>query len=157
MRNALLLFFVLPIFVIIGSVFISLPIVHLAIAQSNPVIQSQETHIPGITAELIQCKRKKGILTVKVRLKNISSKRVHIRWPNVNNTIYLLDETNLKKYFPLKDVIGNCICNTVNSYIEPNMSRTFWFKFPAPPKKVEEISIIIPLSAPFEDVHINNK
>ena len=157
MRNALLLFFVLPIFVIIGSVFISLPIVPLAIAQSDPVIQSQETNIPGTTAELIQCKRKKGVLTVKVRLKNISSNRVHIRWPNVYNTTYLLDETNQKKYFPLKDVIGNCICSAENSYIEPNMSRTSWFKFPAPPQKVEEISIIIPLSAPFEDVHIKDK
>lgn len=157
MRNALLSFFVLPILVMIGSVFISLSIVPLAIAQPDPVIQSQETNFPGITAELIQCKRKKGVLTVKVRLKNISSKSVRTWWPDVQKTAYLLDETNQKKYFPLKDVIGNCICNAVNDHIKPNMSKTSWFKFPAPPQEVKEISIILPLSAPFEDVPIKDK
>ncbi|MBW2491599.1 MAG: hypothetical protein JRE65_10680 [Deltaproteobacteria bacterium] len=157
MKDALLLFIVLPIFIMIGSVFISSPMISLAIAQSDSVIQSQETNYPGIIAELIQCKRKKGVLTVKVRLKNISVKSVKTWWPDVHKTSYLLDETNQKKYFPLKDAKGECICNAVSDNIKPNMSRTSWFKFPAPPQEVEEISIVFPLSAPFEDVPIKDK
>lgn len=157
MKDALLLFIALPVFIIIGSVFISPPMVSLAIAQSDSVIQSQETNYPGIIAELIQCKRKKGVLTVKVRLKNISTKSVKTWWPDVHKTAYLLDETNQKKYFPLKDAKGECICNAVSAHIKSNMSSTSWFKFPAPPQEVEEISIVFPISAPFEDVPIKDK
>jgi hypothetical protein len=157
MRNALLLFFALIIFFMIGSMFNPSHMVSLAIAQSDSVIQSQETNYPGIIAELIQCKRKKGVLTVKVRLKNISSNSVKTWWPDVHKTTYLLDETNQKKYFLLKDAKGEYICNAVNDNIRPNMSKTSWFKFPAPPQEVGEISIIFPLSAPFEDVPIKDK
>ena len=157
MKNVLFLFFVLPIFIMIGLVFMTLPAVPLAYAQSDSAIQSQETNFPGILAELIQCKRKKGVLTVKVRLKNTSSKSVKTWWSDVKKTVYLMDEANQKKYFLLKDANGECICNAAGDHISPNMSRISWFKFPAPPPEVEEISIVLPLSVPFEDVPIKDK
>lgn len=151
------LFFVLPIFLITGSIFVPLPILQITHAQPSPVIQSQETSFPGILAELIQCKRKKGVLTVKVRLKNTSSKGVKTWWRDVQKNVYLMDEANQKKYFILKDANGEYICNVDTGDIPPNMSKIAWFKFPAPPSEVKEISIILSLSSPFEDVPIEDK
>ena len=117
------LFFVLSIFLITGSIFVSLPILLITHAQSSPVIQSQETSFQGILAELIQCKRKKGVLTVKVRLTNTSSKGVKTWWRDVQKNVYLMDEANQKKYFILKDANGEYICNVDTGDIPLELER----------------------------------
>ena len=126
-------------------------------AQAAEVIQSEETDLPGVVADLIQCKRKRGVLTVKVRVKNTSAKTVRVYWPDVKKTIYLMDEANSKKYFLLKDAKGDFIYSGDPWDIVADGSKVSWFKFPAPPPEVKEITLVIPGVVPFEDVPIEDK
>jgi hypothetical protein len=68
-----------------------------------------------------------------------------------------MDEENQKKYFLLKDATGEYICSGDPGNITANSSKISWFKFPAPPSEVEEISIVLPGCAPFEDIPIEDK
>ena len=153
----LVLCFVLQIFLMTAFTFLAPPFVPLSCAQPGSVIESQETNFPGVVAELIQCKRKKGVLTVKVRVKNTSSKTVRVFWPDPKKNAYLMDEANQKKYFLLKDATGEYIYSGEPGYIAADTSKISWFKFPAPPSEVVEITIVVPGCAPFEDVPIEDK
>ena len=62
-----------------------------------------------------------------------------------------------KKYFLLKDAKGEYIYSGSPGDIAANTSKISWFKFPAPPQEVEEITVILPACAPFEDVPIEDK
>jgi hypothetical protein len=156
MRN-ILMFFLLLVFSTTGSAFLLPSIVPLVHAQSGTVIESQETDFPGVLAELIQCKRKNDVLTIKVRMKNTSSKTLRVYWPDAKKSVYLMDEANQKKYFLLKDAAGEYIYSGDPGNITANSSKISWFKFPAPPAEVEEIIIVLPGCAPFEDVPIEDK
>jgi len=145
------------IFIITSSMFLSSPTVSLVHAQSSSAIQSQETDFPGVVAEIIQCRRKRGILTVQVRARNTSSKRVRVFWHDVKKDVYLMDETNQKKYFVLKDATGDYIWSGSPGDINPDTTKISWFKFPAPPADVKEITVVLPKCAPFEDVPIQDK
>jgi len=126
-------------------------------AAPSEVIESQEMNHPGIVAELIECRRKKGVLTVKVRVKNTSSKAMRVTWGDVKKDVYLMDEENQKKYFLLKDAEGEFIYSGAPWDVSANTSKLSWFKFPAPPAEITEITVILPEVAPFEDVPIEDK
>ena len=129
----------------------------VAAAEGGDVIQSQETNYPGIVAELVQFQRKKGVLTVKLRVKNTSSGVVRVHFPDVKKTIYLMDPENQKKYFLLKDATGEFIWSGDPWDVPANGAKTSWFKFPAPPTEVKEITFIAPNCPPFEDIPIEDK
>ena len=151
------IFFVLPALFVASLILIGPAAVDVARAQSSTIIEAQEMDIPGVAAELIQCKRKGDILTVKVRVANTSSKTVRLSWYDAKKNVYLLDEANGKKYFLLKDATGEYIYSGDPWDISANASKISWFKFPAPPSELEEISIVLPGCAPFEDVPIEDK
>jgi len=152
-----LFFFVFPVFVmtiLMPVLPVGVPLTH---AQSGTVIDSQETEFPEVVAELIQAKRKKGVLTVKVRVRNNSAKSARVFWRDVKKNAYLMDEANQKKYFLLKDAEGEYICSGDPDNIPANGTKISWFKFPAPPDEVKEITIVLPGCFPFEDVPIEDK
>ena len=152
--------FFLPVSVII--IFASLsfflpPSIPVIYAQSPDVIQTQETNISNVTADLVQCLRKKGVLTVKIRVRNTGDKTSRVYWKDVKKTVYLMDAENQKKYYLLKDTKGEYIYSGDPWDIPGGESRISWFKFPAPPPEVKEITVILPQCAPFEDVPITDK
>jgi hypothetical protein len=148
--------FMLSIFVWGGAIFAILwPA--LSPAQSKASIQSQETNFSGLKADLTECQRKGGVLTIKVRLANHSPKTVRAYWQDVKKNAYLMDEANSKKYFLLKDAKGEYIYSGDPWDIHPNSSKTSWFKFSAPPKEVKKITVVLPNCMPFEDVPIQDK
>jgi hypothetical protein len=72
-------------------------------AQTTPVIQRQDTNVTGVVAELTQCMRKDGVLSINVRLHNTSSAQVEFKALDHKNyaSFYLTAEN--KKYFILSD------------------------------------------------------
>ena len=148
--------FVVPLFVMSSLVFVPSSGVP-ASEKSGSVIQSQEMNYPGVVAEIIECKQKKGVLTLKVRIKNTSSEKVRVLWRDAKKNVYLLDETNQKKYFILKDANGEYIYSGDPWDIQPNSSKISWFKFPAPTPDLDEITVVLNNCAPFEDVPITKK
>jgi hypothetical protein len=43
---------------------------------SGPVLQTQDANQAGITADFTECRRKDGVLNVKVRFRNVASKEI---------------------------------------------------------------------------------
>ena len=132
-----------------------------ALAQTE-AIQSQDTNIGGFVADITECKRKNGVLTLKVRLRNTSDKKANIQ-PTDGYPAY--DQYYLtagdKKYFVLRDSEGVPLAtDKSNGYVivdvEKGGSYTWWAKYPAPPADVTSVSFYTPFAAPFEDVPITD-
>jgi hypothetical protein len=131
-------------------------------AQDADVIQNQDTNISGIAIEIIQCKRKNGVLTIKMRLRNTGDekKSVYITDGGAAYDKYYLTAGD-KKYFILRDSEKVPLATQdnggyVNPDIEKNATFTWWAKYPAPPVDVKTITFYTGLSAPFEDLPITD-
>jgi hypothetical protein len=130
-----------------------------ALAQTAP-IQTQETNFPGITAELIECRRKDGVLTVRIRLRNTGDKDQYIQLVNSNNYNPYYVTAGTKKYFVLRDSEKTPLApHTGGDYavtVKKGASYTWWAKYPAPPAEVKKVNYFTPFSSPFDDVPITD-
>lgn len=130
-------------------------------AMAQELIQTQPSTDGKIEASLIGAKVRKGILTVKIFLKNTSTGAIEpeIRYEKV----YFADIDQKKKYFALKDSKGIYIAGprhhdwgggTFKTYIKSGERQIMWIKFPAPPEKTVSVDLFIPGILPFEEVEI---
>src|SRR5208283_3906195 len=53
-------------------------------AQPSNVIQTQDANAEGVVAELTECRRSEGVLTIKVRFRNTSAKPWHVTFVGWN-------------------------------------------------------------------------
>lgn len=152
-------FFILPL-ALLESIFAAMPA-----AEQASVIQTQETNQEGLVAELTECRRSEGVLTIKVRFRNTSTKPSHLRFtnwnaPGDNEKFYVTADK--KKYFMLKDSEGtylssNSASNPAELNLEPGQTFLWWAKYPAPSADVKKINFMMPVTPPFEDVPITDK
>jgi len=138
-------------------------------AEQAGVIQSQETTAAGIVAELTECRRKEGVLTIKARFRNTSNKNSNltlIHYPAEGDHQRYYFTAGSKKYFILKDSEGtflssnsngNAVGNSTELRLEPGQTFLWWAKFPAPPADIKKINFFMPVTPPFEDVPITDK
>jgi hypothetical protein len=132
-----------------------------ALAQAD-VIQSQDTNESGVVAEITQCKRKDGVLTIKMRLRNTSQQdiRVHVIESRGYDEYYVT--AGDKKYFILKDTENVPLApqtdggGSLTPKIDKGGTYTWWAKYPAPPADVKSVSYYTSISAPFEDIPITD-
>lgn len=123
-------------------------------------LQTQETNIQGVSAELIECSRKAGVLTVKVRFRAGAEKKT---WFNIDTGhgayagFYLV--AGDKKHFILRDAEGAPIAPKAVGGVHLNKGDThlWWAKFPAPGAEVKQVKLVIPEVLPFEDVPVTDK
>jgi hypothetical protein len=128
-------------------------------ARAQPkAIATVETNMKA-TAELYECKRKEGVLTLKVRFK--ATARADIDLPY--NDTYVVDVASGKKYFVLRDSDKVPVATAsqgwndrVRHSIDAGETFTVWWKFPAPPPATKKISFFLPKSEPIEDVAISD-
>jgi hypothetical protein len=134
-------------------------------AEQAGVIQTQETNQAGLMGELTECRRSEGVLTIKVRFRNTSTKPSHLRLTNWNaagdNEKFYVTAGN-KKYFMLKDSEGtylssNSASNGVEVNLEPGQTFLWWAKYPAPSADVKKINFMMPVTPPFEGIPITDK
>jgi hypothetical protein len=132
----------------------------LAFAQSA-AIQSQDANISGIVAEVTECKRADGVLSVRMRLRNTSAAEV---------TVYLIDKNNYdsyyvtaasKKYFVLRDTENKPLApqadgGGVSVTIAKGGQYVWWSKYPAPPNDVKKVGYFTPITPPFDNVPITD-
>jgi hypothetical protein len=69
--------------------------------------------------------------------------------------VTLVDGTNKKKYFVVRDTENTCLCSRGLRDIPAKSRGNVWAKFPAPPDDVQKISIVIPHFGPIDDVAIS--
>ncbi len=112
------------------------------------------------TAELTECKRKEGILTIKVRFKATAETSIELPYAET----YVIATTSGKKYEVLRDSDKRPIATTSPYYsdqirqsLKAGETFTAWWKFPAPPPETKKITLLLPKSEPFEDVPITDQ
>jgi hypothetical protein len=128
-------------------------------------IQSQDTNVTGVVAELTECSRKDGVLTVKVRLHNTGTANAGLTVLAERSDyakFYVTAEN--KKYFILTDSEKAPLAPQLDAgypwikvKIAPGASYQWWAKYPAPPSSVKTLSLYTPLTPPFDDVPITDK
>jgi hypothetical protein len=123
-------------------------------------IQKQDTNEAGVVAELIECKRADGVLTIRVVLRNTTDELAELHAIQNRNFDSWYATAQNKKYFILRDSEKTPLApqadgsGSVRPRIAKGGSWTWWAKYPAPPGEVKKISYFTPLTAPFDDVPI---
>ena len=147
----------------VAAAALSLPAAHAADpgGAQAAAVQSQDTNFAGIVADLTECKRKDGVLSVKVRLRNTSAQNVDVTLIRNRNYDDYYVTAGGKKYLVLRDTERDPVASQADGFgslsvtIQKGGGYTWWAKYPAPPESETTISLVTPFAAPFEDVPIS--
>ena len=130
----------------------------------NASAPSTQGEYPGITLTIQELKRSSNVLTLKFVMANQSKQSFRLggnfRETNGDSDfdsvggVHLIDGTNKKKYFVVRDSDGACLCSRGVPMIDTGAQAALWAKFPLPPDDVQKITVEIPHFPPFEDVAI---
>lgn len=132
-------------------------------AQVAP-LQTQETNKKGVVAELTECRRSEGVLTIKVRLRNSSDESVYLPildGSDQYDNLYAV--ASGRKYLVLRDTEGKPFAvsptsgRSIGASIEKGGSFQWWAKYPAPPAEVKKLTYVTTFSGPFENVPISDQ
>ncbi len=109
----------------------------------------------GVVAEIVQCKRDGGVLSIRMRLRNTGDKELRVYWSG-NHDLFYVTAGN-KKYFVLRDSDKAALATATDSApIAKGASYVWYAKYPAPPEEVKKVTFYTPLTAPFEDIPITD-
>jgi hypothetical protein len=131
------------------------------LAQGSKPIQTQDTNAPGVVAELVECKREDGVLTVRVLYRNTTDKRVSMKVvPGQNYDEYYMTAGS-KKYLMMRDPQKMTLSPQAKGggltiRLDKGGTYQWWAKYPAPPAEVKKINYYTPLTAPFDNVPISD-
>ena len=129
---------------------------------AQPPIQSQDSNVAGIVAEITECKRQDGVLTVRVRLRNTGDKDVRVGLISGRDYDSYYVTAGGKKYFILRDSEKTPLAPQSDNFgnlsagVAKGASYVWWAKFPAPPADVKKISYFTPITPPFDNVPITD-
>jgi hypothetical protein len=134
---------------------------HVPASAADP-IQTQDTNNANVVAELMECKRQEGTLTIRIRFRNTGDKAERVDVISGRNyDSYYLTASN-KKYFVLRDsekaplAVASDGGGFVTARIDKGGAYTFWAKYPAPPADIKKVSLYTPLTPPFDNVPISD-
>jgi hypothetical protein len=128
-----------------------------------PLSEPQDVNgTSGLVAEIVQCKRGDGVLSIRMRLRNTGSEKSYLKMVQGGKyDEYYLVAGN-KKYFILRDSEKTPLANPTNNFskdVETTIQKGgsfIWFaKYPAPPNEVKKITYYTPITAPFEEIPVS--
>jgi len=147
---------------IILSFCIMLGVAAVFIIAAGDVIQTQESDtLEGIVADLTKISAKNDVLTLRFKFRNEGGESQKLEF--YFKDCYIVDESNQKKYFPLKDSEGQFIGGPKEKdweggrfsfIVETGGFKGFWIKCPVPSDHPETIAVSIPGFFPFEDISL---
>jgi hypothetical protein len=123
---------------------------------------TQDTNVTGVAADFIECKRKEGVLSVKIRLRNTSPAPINMNVMKERNYAAFYVMAANKKYFMLKDSEGVYLSPATDANgsltvpIPTAGQYTWWAMFPAPPADVKRLTLMTPMCAPFTYITITD-
>ena len=116
----------------------------------------------GLVAQIVQCKRAGGVLSIRMRLRNTGSEKSYLKLVHGGNYDGYYLVAGKKKYFVLRDSEKTPLANPTNNFskdvettIQKGGSFVWYAKYPAPPNEVKKITYYTPITAPFEDVPVS--
>jgi hypothetical protein len=131
------------------------------VSAQTPPVQSQDSNIAGLVAEITQCARADGVLSVRMRLRNTSGSDIHVDLVNQNNYDAYYVVAASKKYFILRDSEKKPLApasdgGSVSISIAKGTSYVWWAKYPAPPAEVKKIGYYTAITPPFDNLPITD-
>ncbi len=131
------------------------PLMPHASAQA-PAIQTQEFN-NGLVGEITEAKRKEGVLTIRLRLRNPGDKDQGVTFgARADHDKFYVTAAN-KKYLPLRDSDGTTVAaSDYTQTVRKGGTYIWWVKYPAPPADQKKFNFITPFGPPFEDVPISD-
>lgn len=134
-------------------------------APATASLLSEDTNVAGVAADVTECKRKEGVLSVKVRFRNASSPtpaQVVLFQGNDTYKTFYVTAAN-KKYFMLQDSDGAYLTSaagyggSLTVTVTKDQPFTWWAKFPAPPPEVKKVTLFLPVASPLEDIPVTDQ
>jgi hypothetical protein len=150
----------------VGALVLALSALSPASAQTTSganVLVSLETNLAGVMAEVIQCERKEGVLSLKVRLRNTGREKVSVHVIEGRNFDDQYVTAAGKKYFVLRDTEKTPLASpadgfgTVGIGLAPGATWVWWAKYPAPPAGISKVTYQMSIGPPLEDVPITDR
>ena len=140
----------------------SVPLSPAAAQAPATISEAQDlNNAPGVVAEIVQCKRENGVLSIRMRLRNTGTqtKEVDLINGGADYDKYYVTAGN-KKYFVLRDSEKNPLANPAdNGRVKPKIGKgdsfVWYAKYPAPPAEIKKITYYTPVAPPFEDVPVS--
>jgi hypothetical protein len=126
-------------------------------------LKTSETNISGVAADVTECVRKEGVLSVKVRFRNASGEKKKLNLIDGRDYEKFYVTAASKKYFILKDSEGTYLTPQTSNFgglsvgIDPGELYTWWAKYPAPPAEVKAVTLYTTVAAPLEDIPVSDK
>jgi hypothetical protein len=130
---------------------------------ASGVIKTADTNIAGVVADVTECARKEGVLSVKVRFRNTASEKKNLTLIDARNYEKYYLTAASKKYFILKDSEGTYLTPEANGFgnlgvgLDPGGQYTWWAKYPAPPAEVKAVTLYTFVAPPLEDIPVSEK
>src|SRR5947209_4947137 len=130
--------------------------------ETKAITAAQDTNKAGLVAEIVECKRQGGMLTVRMRLRNTTDKDIDLMIIDGRNFHQYYVTAGAKKYLIMEDSEKVPLSTPASSSgglglkVPKSGSWTWWAKYTAPPPDVKAISYYTPLTSPFEDVPITD-
>lgn len=131
-------------------------------ARAQAPIQSQDSNIAGIVAEIVECRRQEGVLSVRMRLRNTSDKDIRVDLIGGRNYDAYYVTAGSKKYLVLRDSEQKPLAppsdgfGNFNTLVAKGGAYIWWAKYPAPPADVKKVSYFTPITPPFDNVPITD-
>ena len=126
-------------------------------------LKTEDTNIAGVVADVTECQRKDGVLSVKVLFRNTGTEKKSLDLIEARGyEKYYVTAAN-KKYFILKDSEGTYLTPQASGFgnlsvgLEAGGRYTWWAKYPAPPTEVKAVTLYTPVAAPLEDIAVTDK
>jgi hypothetical protein len=109
-------------------------------------LATRELDADGIVADVIESTRKDGVLTVRVRFRNVTDKPVKFLLSHAGRYDDNYISAANTKYKVIRDAKGNVVATPtdgggwIEPTIKPKSSFAWWAKFPAPPAEQKTYS-----------------
>ena len=158
-RLARRVFFAIAVLALLCSlVGLGMPDAILPAAAQAPATLSEAQDVngaPGVVAEIAQCKREGGVLSIRMRFRNTGEKQVYVPFGHNYDLFYVT--AGSKKYFVLRDSEKAPLATPAPDTNIPKGGSYVWYaKYPAPPEDVKKINFYTPLTPPFEDIPVSD-
>lgn len=158
MLREMLRFFAALVIIMTGSMSLALP----AAGDSNAL--TAEGDQDGVQLVIKSLVRNEGdTVTLRFQIANNSNSQFNqaceFRDSAANDEcgvlsgVYLIDQSNKKKYLVVRDSDGKCICASVKK-IDKGNSQNLWATFQAPPAETQKETVVVPAFPPIDGVPV---
>lgn len=131
--------------------------------QADKPLASRELDVEGVVADVIESNRKDGVLSVRVRFRNVGATPAKLPLVDAQGYVHTYVLSGNTKYALLRDDRGRQLATPrdgggwLEPTIKPKATWSWWGKFPAPPADRDTYALYLKVGPPIDDIPIVDK